>query len=168
MLLIFLLVIPTTFLIYKTESHSIIYNSIKRKYNKWTKLKKLVSTQHKDIKDVYYVSFKMVAQAIYISFIQYLNNSVKRIDKNTYQIEYVLGGKHYKMICIPKKGPSPIIQIRDEKDNDLTEEILPYYGPNHDWYSINFIPQFFKCKKLIFELENGEEKVFNELDYIIF
>ena len=166
MLFLFLLVLPTTYIMYKIQAQNIIYNSITRKYKKWRKLKNLVSSQHKDLVDIYSISFKMILQALYISLLQYFNDSVKKLDKNTYQIEYVVSGKLYKMICIPKKGPCPILQIRDENENDITEEILPYYGPNYDWYSISFIPQFFKCKKLIFELDNGEQKIFDELEYI--
>ena len=166
MLFLFLLVLPTTYIMYKIQAQNIIYNSIIYKYKKWKKLKNLVSSHHKDLVDIYLISFKMILQALYISLLQYFNDSVKKLDKNTYQIEYIINGKLYKMICIPKKGPCPILQIRDENENDITEEILPYYGPNYDWYSISFIPQFFKCKKLIFELDNGEQKIFDEIEYI--
>jgi hypothetical protein len=70
------------------------------------------------------------------------------------------------MIVIPKKGPSPIIQVLNQDDIDITDYVMPYYGPNYDWHSINFIPQFFRCKEMVFEMDDGTEKIFGELDYI--
>lgn len=160
------LTLGTSYFIYKTDTHNIIYNAVERKYKKWKKINSLVASRHENLSDIYYISIKMILQAIYLSFVQYLNNSVRKLDKNTYEVSYIIGAKSYKMIAIPKKGPCPIIQIRDENDDDLTDYILPYYGPNYDWHSIKFIPQFFKCKKLIFEMDDGNQKVFNQLDYI--
>jgi hypothetical protein len=156
-----------SYLFYKIDAHNIIYNSIDRKYRKWKKLNRLISSQHKTTFSVYSVSLEMVLKTLYISFLQYMNTSVTKLDKNTYEIDYVVGGKLYRMIAIPKKGPCPILQIRDEYDNDITNRILPYYGPNYDWYSISFIPQFFKCKIMVFAMQDGQEKIFNEHDYII-
>lgn len=162
----FSLTLCTSYFIYKTDTHNIIYNAVKRKYKKWKKINSLVSSRHEKLSDIYYISIKMILQAIYLSFIQYLNNSVRKLDKNIYEVSYIIGGKTYKMVSIPKKGPCPIMQIRDENNDDLTEYILPYYGPNYDWHSVSFIPQFFQCKKLIFEMDDGNQKIFNELDYI--
>ena len=156
----------TSYLFYKIDAHNVIYHTINRKYRKWQKITKLVSSHNETILSIYTISIKMICQALYLSLLQYLNNSVTKIDKNTYEVKYVLGGKMYRMVVIPKKGPSHIIQIRDEYEEDITEHILPYYGPNYDWYSINFIPQFFNCKKMTFELDTGEEKIFEELEYI--
>jgi len=152
----------TSAFLYKMDIH----NTCDRKYKKWKKITSLVSTTHKSQISIYYVSIQMIFKALYLSFIQYLNNSVKRIDKNTYEVEYVINEKLYKMIVIPKKGPISFIEIRDENDIDMTEFILPYYGPNYDWHSIGIIPQFFKCKKLTFEMDDGTQKIFDELDYI--
>ena len=108
----------------------------------------------------------MIFQALYLSLIQYLNNSVKKLDKNTFLVEYIIKGKVYKMIVIPTKGPSSIIQIRNQDEKDITDHILPYFGPNYDWHRINIIPQFFTCERMTFELDDGAQKIFNELEYI--
>ena len=156
----------TTYLFYKIDAHKIICENIERKYRKWKKINNLVSAHHKDLVSIYGISMKMILQALYLAFIQYLNNSVKKIDKNTYLVEYIVGGKVYKMLVLPKKGPSPIIQIRNEDDKDITDDILPYCGPNYDWHHVGIIPQFFNCEKMTFELDDGTQKIFNELDYI--
>ena len=156
----------TTFLFYKIDAHKIIYDNVERKYKKWQKINNLVSTQHKDLVSIYGISIKMIFQALYLALIQYLNNSVKKLDKNTYLVEYIIKGKVYKMIVIPTRGPSPIIQIRDHTEKDITDYILPYFGPNYDWHRVGIIPQFFACEKMTFELDDGTQKIFNELDYI--
>ena len=158
----------TSAFLYKIDFHNIVYNTCDRKYKKWKKITNLVGSTHESSLSIYAISIKMIIHALYLSFIQYLNNSVSKLDKNIYEVSYIIGGKKYKMITIPKKGPTPFIQIRDEHDNDITEFILPYYGPNHDWHSVSVIPQFFKRKRLIFEMEDGSQKIFEELDYINF
>jgi hypothetical protein len=96
-----------------------------------------------------------------------LNNSVKKLDKHTYEVEYVVGGKIYRMIVIPKRGPPHIIQATDQDGRDITDNLLPYYGPNYDWHSIHFIPQFFNCDRITFILSDGSEKTFEEHNYIL-
>jgi len=161
-----ILITSLSYLFYKIDVHNIIFNSLERKYRKWQKINNLVSSRYETSLEVYKISITMVCKAIYISLLQYINNSVKQIDKNIYEINYVIEGIFYKMIVIPKKGPHPILQIRNENHVDITDNILPYYGPCHDWHSITVIPQFFKCKTLIFDMSDGTEKTFGELEYI--
>jgi hypothetical protein len=139
---------------------------VDRKYKKWKKINNLVSSQHKDLISIYGISIKMIFQALYLAFTQYLTNSVKKLDKNVYLVEYIIGGKVYKMIVMPKRGPNPVVQIRDENEDDITDNIIPYFGPNYNWHMVNIIPQFFKCKKMTFELDDGTQKIFDELEYI--
>lgn len=154
--------------LYKIDFHNIVCNICDRKYKKWKKITNLVRSTHDSQISIYTISVKMILQALYLSFIQYINNSVRKLDKNIYEVSYIIGGRNYKMITIPKKGPLPFLHIRDENNNDVTEFIIPYYGPNYDWHSISVIPQFFKYKRLIFDMEDGSQKIFEELDYINF
>ena len=165
MIILTLITLASTYVLYNVDAHNIIYNTADRKWKKWKRMKSFLSNHHNTITELYKAAFELIIKAIYISFIQTVNKSVVKIDKNTYQISYVINGNLYRMILIPKKGPTSIIQIRDEFDIDITERILPYYGPCHDWHSISFIPQFFKHKRMVFELDSGT-KEFDELDYI--
>lgn len=155
-----------SYFLYKIDALNIIGNTVSRKYKKWKKINDLVASKHTSIFDIYRVSLQMILQVMYASTVQYLLNNIKKLDKHTYQVDYVINGKLYKMIVIPKKGPCPILQIRNENEEDLTDYILPYYGPNYDWHSIKIIPQFFRCKQLIFEMDDGFQKEFGTLDYI--
>jgi hypothetical protein len=84
------------------------YNKLYIKYQKWKSLKSLVSTQHKSKIIINLISFNMVLKSLYLSFIQYINNSVIKIDKNKYEVSYIINGKLYKMIVSPSRGPMPI------------------------------------------------------------
>jgi hypothetical protein len=89
-----------------------------------------------------------------------MNNTVKKIGKNTYEITYNIAGNTYKMIVTPTKGPSPILQISDHNLNDVTNEILPYLGPERNWHGNKFNLDFFNKESLTFELADGSTKIF--------
>ena len=138
-----------------------------KKYNGWKRLNKLVSTKYKSPLMINWISFIMVCESLYLKIILYLNNSVKKLDKNKYEVSYIINGKFYKMVTTTARGPIPVIQIMNEDNIDVTEYIIPYMGPNNDWHNRKYFPDFFNYKSLIFELSNGERKTFNHSETII-
>jgi hypothetical protein len=107
------------------------------------------------------VGLKTLSKYSYIKFLQYLNSNVKKIDKNTYELTYIINENVYKMIVSPKRGPSPVLQIIDHNMNDVTEEILPYLGPNYDWHGKKFSIDFFNKESLTFEMTDGSTKKYS-------
>lgn len=107
-----------------------------------------------------YIGINTTCKFFYILLLQYMNNTVKKIDKNTYEITYIINGNTYKMIVVPKKGPSPILQICDHNLNDVTDEILPYLGPERNWHGNKIKLDFFNKESLTFELADGSTKTF--------
>ena len=57
---------------------------------------------------------------------QWLNNTVIMIGKNRYIVTFTIGGKRYSTIIKHKIGPSPILQVIDDNENDITTEMEPY------------------------------------------
>lgn len=57
---------------------------------------------------------------------QWLNNSVVMIGKNRYIVTFTIGGKRYSTIIKHKTGPSSILQVIDDNENDITTDIEPY------------------------------------------
>lgn len=149
------------------DGYSILNNFIKNKYNRWKRLKVLVSTQYDSNFIVTMISIKMLLQALYQSIIQYLDNSVKKIDKNKYELRYTINGKLYKMIITPVRGPIPIVSVKNEKNEDITDEVIPYLGHKNDWNGYKYYPIFFNSTELKIELINGETKIFNNSETII-
>jgi hypothetical protein len=156
------------FYAYQLGLHLILFDFVAIKYQKFRSLNNLVSTRHKNIAMIVFVSVKMVLQASYISFLQYLNSTVRKLEGNKFEITYVINGRMFKMITAPPRGPSLILQVSDENQDDLTDEILPYLGPRNDWHNKDFTPSFFKSKTLSFELSNGETRMFSEDDVMHF
>ena len=150
----------------KIDACKIIYETIKYKYSKWKNLNKLVSVKHNNKCAIIAVSICMIFKYLYLSFIQYLNNSVKKIGKNMYEVSYVINGKLYKMVVSPTRGPAEILQIIDHNQNDVTDNILCYIGPRYDWHNTKFTPNFFNCEFLIFQMSNGNEIIIKRDDYL--
>ena len=140
------------------------------KISKFKQLNNIISNQNKN-KNKYKIiisSFLIILKVLKTSIIQKLYNNVYNnvycTNKNTYIIQYVIAGKLYKNVIIPYRGPCPILQISNEKDDDITDIILPYSGNCYDFQSLT--PSFFLCEKLIFQLSNGDELIFNKNDII--
>lgn len=145
------------FFFYRSGCGDVIKDAVSLKISRWKKLNSLVSTTENNRLMIAIISFKLIFKTIYVVLIQYMNNSVKRIDNKTYELTYVINGRMYKMIVIPKRGPAPVLLITSELTEDLTNRILPYMGPQYDWHGFKFNTQFFGCKSLTFEMGDGSE-----------
>lgn len=143
------------FFLYKIDTHNIIYQTFNNKFYRIKRKNKIKFI-------LYWFSFKLILHALYINIIQYMNNSLIKIRKNKYLLQYVINGKNYKMVIQPKKGTPFILQIIDGKDNDVTDIIYPYIGPSYDWHNYSFTPSFFNYDSLTFELADGSEKSFSK------
>lgn len=108
----------------------------------------------------------MILKAMYISFLQYMNSTIVRIDKKTYEVTYVLNGKRFKMIVKPKRGPSDVLLICDENQEDVSDVVGPYLGPEDNFHGHKYNPNFFNRKSLTFEMFDGREITFTEKEII--
>jgi len=109
----------------------------------------------------------MVAQALWINIIQYLNSTILPIKGGRYKVTYVIKGKTYKMIVKPKRGPRKVLIVSDENQEDVSYLIFPYLGPEENFHGEIYTPKFFEKSELIFELSNGTEKIFRANDEIM-
>jgi hypothetical protein len=143
-----------------------VCDSVTTKYIEFKRLNKLVETQHKGRVKILIVSIQIVMKTYYLSTLQYLNNSVVKIGRNKYEVSYSINGRLYKMFVVQRKGPFPILQVNNHNNEDVTEYILPYLGPNHDWHLNRVRPDTFGHKSLVFRLSNGDEVIFEEHEHI--
>ena len=148
--------------VYVLDIHTIVKNELVVKYNKWIRLNSLVSTNQKTKIAIILISLKLIFQAIWISFLQYMNKTVRNIGKNKYEITYVVEGKLYKLVVNVTRGPSPVLQVINESNDDITSTIMPYIGPDYNWHNSQFTPSFFNCESLTFELADGTEYTVNK------
>lgn len=151
-------------LFYAIDGVSIVKNTVMDRYKRFRSLNKLVSTQYKHKCMIILISFKMVGQAMWYSFLQWINNSVKKLDNGMYEIAYVIQGRKYKMLVKPVGGPSPIFLAVNENDDDVTHKLLPYVGVQNDFHKSEITPRCLGYSELTLELYNGENKTFKEKD----
>jgi hypothetical protein len=155
----------THFLIFSTVTFGIFTFFFRKifmlKYDKWKKINKLVSVNTKNKFLITYYSIKLIFNLLWLNMIQYMNNSVIKINKNTYQISYVIEGKLYKFVTKIKRGPTPILQIINNQENDVTRQVLPYLGPTYNCNTHDLTPSFFGYETLFFELGDGSNCLYN-------
>lgn len=141
---------------------------IKNKYSRFRELNKLVSTQEKVNYKIIWISFGMLLQVFYISLIQKLNKSLHPVNNRTYLLTYTINGNLYKIYIDKRRGPTKVLLIIDKNNNDITQLIEPYLGPNQDFHNRKFTPQKLGYDQLTFHLSDGSNKIYNENDVIIF
>ncbi len=147
--------------VYRLETHLIVKESVTSRYNRWKNLNQLVSTTESSKMRIFCISMQMILQTLYIAFLQYMNTTVRKLDRKTYEVRYVIDGKIYNMIVKPTRGPAPVLQISNDKQNDVTDQVLPYMGPQYDWHHTRISPEFFGHNSLTFELMDGTEHTYN-------
>ena len=153
------------FYTWNSKTHIFVKDVVVKKFKKFRKLNSLVATTETGNFKIVYVSLKLVINACYVSFIQYINNSVKPVKgEKAYELTYVINGRLYKMIVSPTRGPSPIMKIINDLGEDVTAVVIPYMGPQYDWHYREFTPSFFDYKSLTFELADGTERTYEETE----
>lgn len=106
---------------------------------------------------------------IYIKKYYHSKNSIKIIPKTKYSsiIEYTMNDKTYKLITKLKRGPSNILFVKSDT-TDITDEILPYLGPNEDLHNIRYTPNIFGYDRMEFYTVDGDILKFENNDEIKF
>ena len=143
-----------------------VSTKIKTSFYKIKRLKALVSSQNEGRINIYWITFCIILKSFYISFLQRINKTVIKLDKNTWEISYIIDDKLYKIVVKKKRGPRDILSIIDDKKEDVTNLVLPYLGPGEDFYKSILTPDFFSKKSLTFNLSNGTEIIFKKTNLI--
>lgn len=149
------------------DGPKIIKNSVVPYINKAISLKNLVSSQNNGKLNILKISLTILFEALYIIISQRFNKTVIKLDKNRFQISYVIDGKLYKIVVKSKRGPRNILIVYDENQKDMTDIILPFLGPYEDLHKQDYTPEFFNSKSLTFETSNGDKLNFKNDDIIV-
>ena len=159
------ILIFTSFIIYKTDSINIVLTTYK-KVGQLNDVNKLLNKDTNTI-GIYIKSSLMISKMLYMSFIQYMTNNIKKINKNTYELTYVLNGKQFKILIKDYKGPKMISYVTDDKDNDISDRFLELFGPSNDFHNTVFTPRSFGSTFLTIGLMNEEISRFEENEQIL-
>jgi hypothetical protein len=149
--------ILTAVVLYNLDFYQICKTYGYEKYKRFQSLQKCVSTQYKNKFTIFYVSLTLICKLLWFNIVKKIDTRIEILDKNKYIYNYMINGKHYKMVLDKRKGPELVYIILDENNNDLTNTILPYLGPKNDWHGSKFTPKFFGANILYFELSNGSK-----------
>lgn len=110
---------------------------------------------------VYYTCLCMIIHHIYISSFQFFNKSIVKLNKNTYELTYMLNNNIYKIFIKTSIGPQPkIIQALNDVDHDITDSILPYLGPGGNFHGLKYKPADFNIKILTLNMSDARELTF--------
>jgi hypothetical protein len=139
---------------------------IKIKYQKWVNLNSMMATKYKSPIKVKIMSVYMIFKFFYLQTLQYLTNTVVKLDKNSYEISYLINGKIYKMVVKTDRGPLNYYKILNDKNENITDEISQYYGPHYK-NQIKLTPDFFKTSSIKLVFFDETEKVFTKHDKIV-
>lgn len=159
--------IPLIGTFFYLDGYNIVKTTTSVTFQKFRKINKLVSTNYKGISIILWISLCMVSQALWVSLIQSINRTIVPIKGGKYIVTYVIKGKTYKMIVKPSRGPSKVLLVSDDTNEDISYKILPYLGPSCDFHGSIYTPKFFEHNELVFEMSNGDEKIFQADDDII-
>lgn len=113
---------------------------------------------------------KSIKQLVYIGK-SYLTQYIIKlhcieVKKHIYDIEYMIHFNRYRIRVYYKHGPSPFETFLTTDGTDITSEIQPYVGPNHDFHGIKYTPNDFGYENIIIEYENGDTKTFNKYEFL--
>ena len=87
-------------------------------------------------------------------------------NKNNYTITYVYGIREYKIQCKRNQNRPNILFITDG-ENDITDAVKSYMGPEMDFHGIATTPSDLGHEKLIFTMLGGNKKIFTNDNIIV-
>lgn len=144
-----------------------LHEWFKAKIEDFKDLNTLVQTTKKSNIKAFLISCKMIGQLFWVNILHTLNNTMEYPDKHHFILTYVADGRLYKMASARRKGPPLVLMVLDEQGDDVSNDVIPFLGPERNWHRNSFSPAFWKKKKLIFELSDGRSESFNETEAII-
>lgn len=113
---------------------------------------------HETVLDSIVHTVKTITWILYLCIYQRITRNIVWVNKNEFDVHYVFADKLYKLRIKTKRGPCrgpQVLQAINEKDEDITEHILPYIGPYNDWHGLGYTPKDFNAEQITFNLNNG-------------
>ena len=106
-------------------------------------------------------------------FINLFNPSLllKTSRDNVYYIPFLLNGETHRVpIVVPQfsyEKKQPPLMVLNSNEDDITQKILKFIGPNNDFYNMSLKPCHLGEKTLNFMMEDGSEINVDENDTIV-
>ena len=116
---------------------------------------------------IYIISF--IIFSVVSNFKKKINEmNVKQVGKNKFIVSYEINGKKYKMVVVPKRGPSDILQVLNKDSVDITNKLEPYIGTKYNFIHNELLtPEFFEEEEITINLSDGNCLVFGKDSTIV-
>ena len=102
---------------------------------------------------------KVLFTVVFMRFSNLFSN-VKQVSTREYDISYSIGVRKYKFKLKTSRIPRKVIQVLDgEDEEDITDEVCQYLGPNEDCHGQALTPSDLGYNELVFFTASGEEIV---------
>lgn len=143
--------------------------NIHYQYERFLQLRQLVkSKETRGEHMVLYGCANLYFKSLWVNFLQYIYKSIVERQGKLIIITYIHNGHLYKIPIKIKKGPQLIDRVTDEEGKDCKLDIIPFFGPDHDWHGQELTPSFWNKKRLDFKLFNDKEYCFTSNEKIVF
>ena len=113
-----------------------------------------------------YITCSVIFKAIWITFMNKLHKNVKKIGRNLFEVKYCLNGRQVIFVIEVKRGPSSILQVIDENEEDITDKVDSYLNYN-DIIIKKMSPVDLGYENLTINMSNGDVKTFDQEEKII-
>lgn len=91
--------------------------------------------------------------------------------ERVYCVPFYLNGKTYKFPIVVNKNylhsKQPPLMILDNNENEVTQNVIDFMGPNNDFFGMILKPKHLNYKSLVFMMEDGSEMNLLENDMIV-
>lgn len=149
-------------------------------YDKYPKVRSIYDTIHlttpsrisslfKTLKSIiqiqYHSYYKEYYDKIYEKYVLYLKKP-SIVNSNTYEIEYYLNDRLYKIQMKNSRPSNKELTILNEEGRDITEEFISYIGPMYDFHGRKYTPNDLGYKKIIILDDDLNENIYYENDTI--
>tara|TARA_B100001250_G_scaffold230478_1_gene197837 strand:- start:843 stop:1190 length:348 start_codon:yes stop_codon:yes gene_type:complete len=112
------------------------------------------------LKILFYVGYN----GLKILMIQWINQNVIHVKDNEYILHFVINGTVYKKYIKVEDDDNPIIQVLTDDDDDVTNEIEPYF--NSFYFKRQLTCENLNYKQLTFNTLDGEDTTFKDNELI--
>lgn len=115
------------------------------------------------IRDLLLLFYEVLASFVW----QKLTHSVREIGPREYEVTYYIHFKMYKLRTRSHRGPSRYLQwIDNASEEDITELVMPYVGPNDDFHGTRYAAAQFAEKGLTANYSDGTSRSFSADDIL--
>ena len=136
-----------TGLVYKNYDNLLLLNDFRIKNN--ISLYNMAST-------IFYTTYMFACVKFSMCIQTLLNNwCVKEIEKNIYEVSFILNNKLIKVLVKVKKGPSKIMCVINDNNEDVTTIIQPFYNYKY----VECTPDVYNYKSVEVLYTDGFEKI---------